>query len=271
MGAAYCSGKLGAFEEWARRLDRRQIASFMDVTLRGGLIAARRVFEDMRTALPDCEIQALEKRFGAVATNLETGREVWLTAGSLHDALRASVALPGFLTPMLVNGRWLIDGGLVNPTPISLCRALGADKIIAVDLSRAINERHARSPSSVDAPLEPSEDPLTDAVPPDAKTIKYRLRELANEWIERVNTPPENIHHEAIPSIHDVLATSLNIMQNFISRSRMAGEPPDLLISPRLGDFRMLDFHRADVAIVEGYDATVNALDSSVLATLPPG
>ena len=143
VGAAYASGRLDEFESWMRTLGKRHVAAYFDLSLRGGLIKARRMFEDMEAAVPDVALDALDPKFGAVATDLTTGQEVWLRAGGLYDALRATVALPGLITPAQVGGRWLVDGGLVNPVPVSLCRAMGADFVIAVDLNATLVGRRA--------------------------------------------------------------------------------------------------------------------------------
>ena len=141
VGAFYAAGELDAFERWVRDLGRRQIMGYMDPTLRGGLIKARKVFEALAEHLPDRPIESLPIPFAAVATDLSNGHEVWLREGSLLDALRASVAVPGLVKPEYLDGRWLVDGGLVNPVPVSLCRAMGAGSVIAVDLNTTLLAR----------------------------------------------------------------------------------------------------------------------------------
>lgn len=218
VGAAYAAGSLDELERWVKGLDRRHVASYLDLGLRGGLLRARKVFEAMAARIADRPVETLPRAFAAVATDLATGNEVWLRSGSLYDALRASVALPGLVSPVHLDGHWLVDGGLVNPVPVSVCRALGADTVIAVDLNTTL--------------------------------IGRRLAREGSESRTR----------DAIPSILDVVANSINIMQIRVTRSRMAGDPPDLLITPRLPDFGILDFDRAAEAVEEGRSAVTRAL-----------
>jgi len=261
VGAAYAAGKLDAFERWGRQLDWREMFALFDLTLRGGLIKARRVFEFFESVLPDRTIESLELPFAAVGTDLASGQELWLREGSLLQALRASIALPGLITPARWDGRWLVDGGLVNPVPVSLCRALGADRVIAVDLNTTLlgrrvqeGEGEAKEPAAVEVP---------DAVSSPAgvgASLNARLRELASELRERFGSD-SNEPRDDSPNLYEVMANSINIMQVRIGRSRMAGDPPDLLVTPRMHDFGLLDFDRADEAIAEGRRAVDRALE----------
>jgi NTE family protein len=230
VGGAYAAGTIDAFESWVRGLDRARVLRNLDLSLRGGLLKGAQFFSFMAPELPDRDIASLPKRFAAVAADLETGREIWLRDGSLHDALRASAAMPGLIAPVVREGRWLVDGGLVNPVPVSLCRAMGADTVLAVDLNTTLlGRRFSRDQ-------------------PDAKT---EAKESGS----------------SSPSIYEVLANSLNIMQVRITRSRMAGDPPDLLITPRMADFGLLDLDRGAEAIEEGRRATEWALAAASRAT----
>ena len=182
----------------------------------------------------------------AVATELATGREVWLREGSVIDAVRASAALPGLFTPARRDGRLLVDGALVNPVPVSLCRAMGADIVIAVDLNSGLIGRR----------LGPDAVPEA-AVPASPGALGSVLSRLPL-GLGGARTPaPEAVD---MPSIFDVLSMSLNIMQVRITRSRLAGEPADVLIRPRLADFALMDYHRASIAIDEGERAARRAL-----------
>jgi NTE family protein len=180
-----------------------------------------------------------------VATNLETGREVWLREGPLDEAVRASISIPGVLNPVRTADRWLADGALVNPVPVSLARAMGAEILIAVDLNSDIVGRHLRLPSQPDMPVS-----------------------QVGEWIRKLQNnlgalmPAHAPDEPQQPSMFLVLASSLNIMQVRITRSRMAGEPPDVIVAPRLGHFDLLDFHRASEAIEEGRRAVEACLPS---------
>ena len=262
VGAAYATGKLDGFERWVRALDWRQVAGYVDLALRGGLIHARKVFEALAAEVPDQPIESLELPFAAVATDLASGHEVWFREGSLYDALRASVALPGFVTPANVDGRWLIDGGLVNPVPVSLCRALGADSVIAVDLNSGLVGRRVAERGSARAQGEVVPGGPRAAWTPRPGSVQAALQDLAAELRQRLGREDPS-ERDAPPSIYDVIANSVNIMQVRITRSRMAGDPADLLVAPRLGDFALLDFDRAGRAIDEGRRAVQRALRES--------
>src|SRR6478752_4675280 len=134
--ACYVTGRLQALEDFAAALTPRRVFGFLDINFAGsGLITGQRLSSRLENHLQDVTIERLERKFVAVATELGTGHEVWLNKGSLVNALQASFALPGIFRPVKINGRWLIDGALVNPVPVSVCRALGARIVIAVNLS----------------------------------------------------------------------------------------------------------------------------------------
>lgn len=238
VGAAYAGGKLKQLENWVRGLSMTDVMSFMDVTLNGGMLKGDRIMDFFAKNFLDCPIEDLSLPFGAVATALHSGSEVWLQKGSTLDAIRASIALPGLFAPVWHNGQLLADGGLVNPVPVSLLRAMGADVLIAVDLSADTLGRHL-------APL------------PAAAT---QSSSPGNEWIKKLRSDFRFLRPAAndaprLPSVFDVVASSLNIMQVRITRSRMAGDPPDVIISPRLAHLALLDFHRAGTAIDAGRQA----------------
>lgn len=247
VGAYLAAGYLEPMEAWVRSLTRREVMSLLDIRLSGGLIAGEKLLNRLRTKLEEgFMIQDCELPFGAVATNLATGNEVWLREGSLLEAVRASIALPGLFTPVRLDGRWLVDGGLVNPVPVSLCRAMGADVVIAVDLNSDLLDRHA---------LPPARGRKTGArtasqnreMGPSGATWTDRLGGLvAKVW------PNTGEEQDDVPSFLEVLARSINIMSVRITRSRMAGDPPDVLLTPRLSHIELMDFHRAEEAIEEG-------------------
>jgi NTE family protein len=256
VGAAYAAGELDAFERWARRLDRRQVAAYLDFGLRGGLVRAKKVFDALAEEIPDRDIESLPMTFAAVATDLATGHEIWLRRGLLYDALRASVALPGLVSPVRSEGRWLVDGGLVNPVPVSVCRALGADTVIGVDLNTTLVGRRFRSVGSDQS--EEVESPQSTPFS-GLDGVRAALQRVAGDVRQRLGGEATARRDES-PSILDVVANSLNIMQIRVTRSRMAGDPPDLLVAPRLRDFGLLDFDRAEEAVEEGRRAVTQAL-----------
>ena len=248
VGAAYVGGELERFEQWLLGLGVKEVLSFMDVRMNGGMIKGERLMEFFRRTFIDRPIEELEKPFAAVATALQTGAEVWLREGSTVEAVRASIALPALFTPVLRDGHLLVDGALVNPVPVSLARAMGADIVIAVDLSSDIVSRRSRAEPEPKAAAEVS-------------AWRRKLQEgISTLRPARARSDEEDA--PKLPSILDVITTSLNIMQTRISRSRMAGEPPDAIVAPRLAHLGLLDYHRAKEAIEEGERAVEAALPS---------
>ena len=235
VGAAYAAGELDRFEEWLLGMRVKDVIGFMDVSLSGGMLKGERLMDFFRRNFVDRPIDKLDMPFAAVATALHTGAEVWLRDGSTVDAVRASLALPALFTPVLREGVTLVDGALVNPVPVSLARAMGADIVIAVDLASDRLGRHLNA------------DPPVEAPDSHIGVWMHKLQENLGGLMP-AHAPDE----PKLPSMGDVLASSIEIMQVRISRSRMAGEPPDVIVSPRLAHLRLLDFHRAKEAIDEG-------------------
>lgn len=238
VGAAYAGGKIGQLGDWVLGLTMTDVMSFMDLTINGGMLKGDRLMGFFRKNFLDCPIEDLDLPFGAVATALHTGAEVWLQRGSTLDAIRASIALPGLFAPVWHDGRLLVDGGLVNPVPVSLLRAMGADILIAVDLSSDTLGRHL--------------------APVPEKTLKSSS--AGYEWMRKMKADfgfmaPSAPSDQRLPPVFDVIASSINIMQVRITRSRMAGEPPDAIITPRLAQLGLLDFHQAATAIQAGRHA----------------
>lgn len=242
VGAGYAAGYFDKMNEWATRLTRREVLRFLDIRLAGGLIGGERLFDYLRGIAGDIDIEACELPFGAVATNLVTGNEVWLRKGKLLDAVRASAALPGLLAPFKLDEHWLVDGGLVNPVPVSLCRAMGAEIVVAVELNSDLLERRRLKNGLRGAAPELDAD-ATEA------NWSERLGQMVNGIIGKMRSDEERV-----PSMLEVLARSNTIMSVRITRSRMAGDPPDILLSPRLAHISLMDFHRAREASAEGYE-----------------
>ncbi|MGB4928244.1 MAG: patatin-like phospholipase family protein [Giesbergeria sp.] len=257
VGAAYALGELDRFEQWALGLTGRTVFSFMDFKLSGGMLKGEKVIDFFRRNFSDRDIEALDMPFAAVATALHSGSEVWLRSGSTADAVRASMALPGLFTPAQRDGRLLVDGGLVNPVPVSLARAMGADIVIAVDLNADILGRHLRSPVRPAPPPEPVEQALEEEAA-SAETSAPWVRRLQDGFVALL--PTAGPERERLPSLLEVVMGSVNIMQVRITRSRMAGEPPEVVIAPRLAHLGLLDFYRAAEAIEEGRKAAEGAL-----------
>jgi NTE family protein len=235
VGAAYASRDLDKLEAWADGLSRRDVLRFFDVSLTGGLIKGTKLLDFASTSFLNETFADLDRPFACVATDLATGREIWLREGSVVDAVRASIALPGLFSPQLLDERFLVDGGLVNPVPVSLCRALDAEVVVAVDLGM---------------------DMLTTLQRRNGKPVVAGggWRNAVGRWFGGGEDKPVR------PSLADVVSNSIAIMQGRISRSRLAGEPADVLITPRLGQLNLLDYHRASEAIAAGRKATEHML-----------
>src|ERR1700733_8126659 len=135
-GGALAAGHLDTLEEWAPSLQPRNILGYLDIRLNGsGLIGGDKLAAQLEAAIGQTMIEDLPLKFATVATEVRTGHEIWLTHGRMVDAMRASYALPGIFSPVLVGDRWLVDGALVNPVPVSAARAFGAEIVIAANLS----------------------------------------------------------------------------------------------------------------------------------------
>ena len=232
VGALTAGGDVGRLTEWAESLTWRDVVGLLDVSLKGGLIKGARLMELFGRNFEERDFDALRLPFACVATDLTTGREIWLREGSVSQAIRASIALPGLMTPVLREGRLLVDGGLVNPVPVSLCRAMGADVVVAVDLGSDVIGRALRR-----------ETPAEDAGESWSRRLLGRFG-----FPNGGGASPE----QALPSVLSVMVSAIAIMQVRIARSRLAGEPADLLLAPRVGQIGPLDYHRAAEAIVEG-------------------
>ncbi len=257
VGAAYAAGRLDALEAWVRRLTWRDVLQNMDISLQGGgFIHGDKVMQVFRRHVEGETIEGLSRPFAAVATDLHTGQEVWLREGSLLEGVRASIALPGLFTPLRYGDRWLVDGGLVNPVPVSLCRAMGADVVIAVNLNDDIlKKRRARE--------QPEPQPLPAKVEADLwEQFSQRVSELVNAQVDKLNLPLLRNNRDA-PGLLDVVLGSLYIMQDRLTRSRMAGDPPDITLSPRLAHIGLMEFHQAEEVIAVG-EATVERLAPAI-------
>jgi NTE family protein len=204
--------------------------------------------------LREFAIEKLDRRFVAVATELGSGHEVWLNKGSLVNALKASFALPGIFRPVQINGRWLIDGALVNPVPVSVCRALGARIVIAVNLSGDVFGRGSiihDQDAFAETPMA-----LEDQELPEGNG-RAAVHLLHRQIFGRGS---------GAPGISAVMMDAINITQDRIARSRLAGDPPDILIAPKVGGVKLFDFHLASDTIALGARAAEKHLDEIIAA-----
>lgn len=251
VGGAYLAGKLDTLEDWTRSLTRRRMIGYLDVRLGGsGILGGQRLAKLMHEHLNDIQIESLPKPFMAVCTELATGHEIWVRSGSLVEAIRASYALPGVFAPVQVDGRWLLDGALVNPVPISVCRAFGARIVIGVNLNAdafgqgGTPENRAAPDAGFDAGALFREASSVAAQRPD----RMIMRQLFGT-------------NRDAPSLSTVMLGALTIVMDRLSRSRMAGDPADVLITPRLGHISLLDFDRAAESIALGVEAAEREAD----------
>lgn len=242
VGAACAANDIERLDTWVRGLTWQSVLSLIDFRMDGGLIEGGKLVDFFRARFDDRGIENLPRAFACVATELVSGREIWLREGPVVDAVRASIALPGLFTPAVSDGRLLVDGGLVNPVPVSLCRAMGADVVIAVDLNWDLIERRHR------IPVEPEPESSLPG------------SELFSAILSRFRPGGVRQAGDDMPSMLDVLTTSLNIMQVRITQSRLSGEPADIVIRPRLSGIAAMDFHRGAAAIDEGARATERML-----------
>jgi NTE family protein len=232
IGGFYAAGGVDGLEQWARKLTTLRMLRYLKLPLNGGMVSGTKLFNEAQAFLGDLAIEDLPVPFVAVATDLWTGHEIWLRDGKLVEAMRASLSLPGVFKPRRIRGHWLVDGALVNPVPVSVCRALGAEMVIAVNLNHDIIGKAHES----DEPPEEDGDTLAN--------LTASLRHFR--------------HGE--PSTFNVMVTSLNIIQDRIARSRLAGEPPDVSINPRIGHIGLLEFDRAEELISAGEEAVDRAM-----------
>ena len=254
VGGLHAAGRLDTLEEWGRSLQgMRNILSYLDIRLNGsGLLGGEKLATRLEDAIGHILIEDLPIKFASVATEVRTGHEIWLTRGRVVDAMRASYALPGIFSPVLIGDRWLVDGALVNPVPVSAARALGAEIVIAANLSSDIFTHSTTIYSHGAMPEQAS--PVADETP-------------AKRRFPRFFSPEKTVKREFFgsagrPGISSVMVDAFNIMQDRITRARLAGDPPDLLISPRVGQFGWFDFHRSEDLIAHGVRAAERALDS---------
>ena len=250
VGGMYATNNLEKLHHWLLELDKKQILKLLDINLLtgGGFVEGKYLIDFFNSHMGSRLIEDLDIDYTCVATNLANGQEVWLKEGPINDAIRASMALPGLFTPVIHEGNWLVDGGLVNPVPVSTCRAMGASKVIAVNLNGDILGKHLNGLNTTTS-----------------RSIFPKLTEqtLFSNLTDRISDKASAIFSDFFenditqPGIFDVLASSINIMQDRITRSRMAGDPPDIILAPKLAHIGLMEFDRADEAIEAGRKAVL--------------
>ncbi|HDJ28560.1 MAG TPA: patatin-like phospholipase RssA [Proteobacteria bacterium] len=254
VGGVYLAGQLDALREWLLQLDRKEIIKYLDIRLLrgGGFVEGSRLMDFFHQQMGDLKIEDLPRPYTCVSTDLETGREIWFQKGLLLDAIRASIAVPGIFTPVHLGDRWLVDGGLVNPVPVSVCRALGAELVIAVNLNQDSLNRHTGQLTHEYQHDDENEDSVESSL----------LQRISDELKQRTDALVSQFFEPKIPTpgLFDVLAGSIAIMQDRLTRSRMAGDPPDILLNPHVANIGLLEFDRAAEAIEAGKQCVTSML-----------
>ncbi len=257
VGASYVTGHLETLARLTTALTWRRVLGYMDISFAGGgLIEGRWIVRFFEENVEDTAIERATPTYGAVATELHTGREAWLTSGSIIDAVRASIAVPGLFTPIQLRGNWLVDGALVNPLPVSLCRALGADVILGVSLNGDLVSRPQSSLAG--------ESPEPDQTAGQSEWLRWLSQGLPGGLTtESGKTDGDETEVErGRPGYVDVVGESFFIVQDFVARVRLAADPVDLLIVPDVTHIGVMEFHRAEEAIEAGREAVARAQDA---------
>ena len=243
IGGCYAANQMDELKDFALTLTRRRLFSFLDISWGGsGLITGDRLSALLDKHMGELEFSDLQVPFICIATELLTGHEIWLREGSVVSAMRGSYALPGVFKPARRNGQWLIDGAVVNPIPVSACRAMGARLVIAVNLnSDAFGGTVIQQSFGID---EKRLNAMEKSSP--SKEKPSMLRQMIGSSNE--------------PGLTTVLVAAFNISQDRLARSRLAGDPPDINIVPRTPDIGLFEFDRAREAIDAGREAAERAL-----------
>ena len=274
IGAIYAAGKLDALEATFQTFDWKKMASFFDVVLpKSGLLDGAKVSKFVRAHIHADVIEALPKPFAAVATNLVSGEEVVIRSGDVIEAVRASISVPGIFTPVRNNGRILVDGGLVNPVPVSAVRAMGAEFVIAVDLNHQIVAGKNLKPLMDTKAAHRAGDSVADMFSRWVSDYRLSMKDIKQRLLARSNPVSAQFSRwasteEPLPNIFEVLLASINIMEARITQSRLDLDQPDIIIQPPLGHIRFLAFDRAEEIIATGYEHTRQQLAQIGLETL---
>jgi NTE family protein len=242
VGGIHAMGKLGVYRDWACALARLDVLRLADWTLSGGgLIKGERIINTLRHLTGDMQIENLPVAYTAVATELDRGREVWLTRGSLFAAIRASTAMPTVFRPHLLEGRWLVDGALLNPVPVTPLIRAHADYLVAVSLHGPADNASSR--------------PVAAAAAPSAAHAAHgRVSELIAHWL------PHGAKSVPARGTFDLLNESMDLMQSHLSRLRLAVYEPDLLIELPRDLAHVYEFYRARELIECGREQARQAL-----------
>lgn len=254
VGAAYCTEKLDDLETWVRTLDTWQVIRLLDWGMgQGGMVSGSKLFTQLENTLGSTKIEDCLTEYAAVATELYTGREHVFSEGSMLDAIRASCAIPGVLAPQFINQHWMIDGAVVNPVPVSVCRAMGATHVIAVDLNSG-KPQPLSNPHDV---LYTDANEIAPELHPDQPNKFQDLLGSSKNFIDNIIKKRKASAVPSAPGFMAVANGAIDIMQNRITRSRLAADPPDILIQPKVGHIGIMEFHRAEEAIEIGQSSVM--------------
>jgi len=253
IAAAYANGRLSNLQEGILKLKRWDLVRFFELNFSGGVIDSNRLKSFLGQYVVDRTqlIEDMDLSFACNATDLYQGREVSFTSGLALDAIWASIALPGLFQPVQHQSQWLVDGGLVNPVPISLARQLGAEIVIAVNLNGDLMSSFSPKPTTSAhtnnlESSEPSKETSSTAFDSVWESVSQTIKKGTSSLFTSKEEAPS-------PNLFDTMAGSINIMQDLITRSKMAGDPPDIVLTPRLGELGLLEFDKAEEAIIEGH------------------
>jgi NTE family protein len=279
VGGVYAAGRLDAYRDWVKPLQRMDVLRLLDWTFRGGLIKGDRIVDKLRELIGDINIEDLPISYTAVAVDLLAQREVWFSRGSLFDAIRASIAIPAVFRPHRYEGRSLVDGGLLNPVPITPTLRDLTDCTIAVDLNAPAEEPNSdgvkvASESVVadaggEEALSAERAPQLEATHAGSElvavhdgtavvpTYRQRIAEFIDSMMDKRERKPEA---PVDPGLLETFARSLDIVQETITRFKLAAQPPDLLIAIPRNACAFYEFHRAEELIELGRQRTREAL-----------
>ena len=297
VGGLHAAGQLDAYTEWVTGLTQRQVLRLLDPSITSpGVIRAQKILAKVSTLLGGAEIEHLPIPFTAVATDLFARKEVWFERGPVDAAIRASMALPSVITPVVLHGRLLVDGGLLNPIPIAATSGARADVTIAVSLSEEHHTLAGATPAHESGGPDPTDEEPGGSVSRSAaqvldsdmvrsitgwlgrdrgepagevdteavEEIVGRLEEHLDEGkAEEAEEVEEEMYGELPPGLRtlDVMRLSLDAIQSVVTRYRLAGYPPDVLITVPKASCGTLDFHRATEMIELGRERALEALD----------
>lgn len=273
VGAAYANDNLAELENWVRSFSSWDVLGLMDLSWRkGGLIGGEKVFDVLQKRMGDMQIEQLKKPFAAVATDLYSGQEIWFTEGDLRHAVRASCSMPGILPPVKVGERWLVDGAVVNPVPVSVSRAMGVDIVIAVDLHGLRRGRMQVLPVNMKS-NKPTVEEEAEADKHQEKgftDLLARGRDYISGLTDKLSLGHKlESSQSPNPGMLAVMSQSMDILEQRHKRARLMGDPPDICIVPDLGDIGTMEFHRAEEAIAAG-EAAVEQVAHLIKAALAP-